>query len=74
VSGSDIAAIACVNLAEPFILSIPADGKPFPQIIDHDQVGDQELDESDLDRDSENRNEGLDTNGLDPSNPAVGDH
>jgi len=47
VSDSDVAAIPCVNLTEPFILSIPPDGQPFTQIIGHDQivVGDQEHDD-----------------------------
>jgi hypothetical protein len=59
-SVSDIATIPEVDLAEPFVLSIPANGKPFPQRIDDNQdvADDQESDneESELDRgiDSEN--------------------
>ena len=69
VSDSDIASIPEVNLTEPFILSIPPDGEPFPspQMTDHrardqDRIFD-DLDNEDLDG-SENDEEQIssDTN------------
>jgi hypothetical protein len=79
VSDSAIAAIPRVNLTEPFILSIPADGEPFTQIVDRDQIviGDQERDESGLDRDSEDHDDEeplVVGSNLSPSNPAVSDN
>jgi hypothetical protein len=71
-SVSDIATIPEVDLAEPFMLSIPANGKPFPQRDGNQDVADEELDneESELDRDIENHMQ-IDTN--DTSIP-VGDN
>jgi hypothetical protein len=70
VSDSDMAAMPCVNLTEPFVLSIPADGEPFTQMADQDQVvvdDDEEHNESDLDGYSENHKELVDVTRSDTS-------
>ena len=69
VSDSDIAAIPEVNLTEPFILSIPPNGEPFPQMIDRDQNAFEDHDNEDLDvdRGSENHGEQFDPNDTSPS-------
>jgi hypothetical protein len=50
-SDPDIATIPEVNLTEPFILSIPPNGEPFPQMIDQDQDIFEDQDNEDLDVD-----------------------
>jgi hypothetical protein len=50
---SNIATIPEVNLTEPFILSIPPNGEPFPQMVDH-------RDQDHIFEDSDHDNEGLD--------------
>ena len=51
VSVSDIATIPEVDLTEPFILTVPLNGKTFPQMIDQDQdmIIDSELEDLDMD-------------------------
>jgi len=51
VSVPDIATIPDVDLTEPFTLSIPADGEPFPRMVDQDQdiIDDQDDEESNSD-------------------------
>ena len=68
-SDSDITSIPDVNLTEPFILSIPPNGKPFPQMIDQDQDIFEDHDIEDLNTRlegsaSENYKEQFDTNDL----------
>ena len=72
VPNSDIATIPEVNLTEPFILSIPPNGKPFPQMIDRDQDIFEDPDDEDFDMDrlggsenlTRNRGEQFDTNDI----------
>ena len=56
VSDTNIATIPEVNLTEPFILSIPPNGEPFPQMVDHDQdhiFEDQDIEDLDIDNHGE---------------------
>ena len=70
VPNSDIDTIPEVNLTEPFILSIPPNGEPFPQMIGQDQDMFEDLDDEDFDMDrlrgsenlTRNRGEQFDTN------------
>jgi hypothetical protein len=71
MSDSDMAALPCVNATEPFTLSISADGEPFTQMVDQDQViadNDDEHDEPDLDGYTENKEP------VDMSSTSVGGH
>jgi hypothetical protein len=72
-SDSDIAAIPVVNLTEPFTLSIPPNGEPFPQMIDEDQDIFEEPDNEDLDTDrvTVNREEQIAINDTTPGPAAV---
>ena len=65
VSVLNIATIPDVDLTEPFVLSIPADGEPFPQMVDRHQdiVDDQDDEELDLNIDSEHHGEEQDDTG-----------
>lgn len=72
VSDSDIATIPEVNLTEPFILSIPPNGEPFPQTIDPDQDIFEDYDNEDLDiYRSENRGEQFDSTNDTPPESTV---
>ena len=67
VSDSNIATIPDVDLTEPFILSIPPNGEPFPQMIDQDQdsdmiIEDHDNHDEDLDNMDTTRGEEFDTN------------
>ena len=71
-SDSDIASIPEVNLTEPFILSIPPNGEPFPQMIGSDRDQDifedqdiQDFTQATRGSTSENYEEQFDTNDLD---------
>ena len=59
VSVLNIATIPDVDLTEPFVLSIPADSEPFPQMVDRHQdiVDDQDNEELDLNIGSEHHGE-----------------
>ena len=73
ISDTSIATVPCVNLMEPFTLSIPADSGSFPQIIDQDcDIDDREDNNLDLDRRGEDDEEHIDMSNI--GHPAVSDH